>query len=356
MTSPNFDPLYSTDNIWLKADEDTCLSDHLDDMASDIASKAPTSHTHSGYATADHTHTGYATSDHTHTGYAESTHTHTPASIGAAPESHSHEYAASTHSHSYNDLTDKPTIPTIPTSLPANGGNADTVDGKHATDFAAASHTHSYAASSHSHNAATTSAAGFMSASDKSKLDGIATGANKTTVDSALSSSSTNPVQNKVINAALAGKAASDHTHEAQAITVHLAATYYSAPAGDTYTTVPLTSSVVTGSALTVSNNQIRIGAGISKVMVSAQICVGSSNISDNKFIAIRRTRGSQVTQLSRAQMLLYTNTTPQTMAVPGLLVDVAEGDLLTLDYYGKKDDTLYGDCLLTFLTVQKLA
>ena len=35
------------------------------------------------------------------------------------------------HSHSYNDLSNKPTIPTIPSSLPANGGNADTVDGKH---------------------------------------------------------------------------------------------------------------------------------------------------------------------------------------------------------------------------------
>jgi hypothetical protein len=36
-------------------------------------------------------------------------------------------------SGSYNDLTNKPTIPT---SLPANGGNADTVDNKHASDFA----------------------------------------------------------------------------------------------------------------------------------------------------------------------------------------------------------------------------
>lgn len=60
---------------------------------------------------------------------------------------------------------------------------------------------------------ATQSQAGAMSASDKSKLDGIASGANKTTVDSALSSTSTNPVQNKVINSALAGKAASSHTH-----------------------------------------------------------------------------------------------------------------------------------------------
>lgn len=47
----------------------------------------------------------------------------------------------------------------------------------------------------------------------KAKLDGIATGANKTTVDSALSATSTNPVQNKAVNAALNSKAASGHTH-----------------------------------------------------------------------------------------------------------------------------------------------
>ena len=53
---------------------------------------------------------------------------------------------------------------------------------------------------------ATTSANGLMSSGDKSKLDGIASGANKTVVDSALSDTSTNPVQNKVINSALANK------------------------------------------------------------------------------------------------------------------------------------------------------
>ena len=42
---------------------------------------------------------------------------------------------------------------------------------------------------------------------EKTKLNGIETGATKTTIDSSLSSSSTNPVQNKVINTALSGKA-----------------------------------------------------------------------------------------------------------------------------------------------------
>lgn len=53
------------------------------------------------------------------------------------------------------------------------------------------------------YNEATTSAAGLMSANDKTKLNGIADGANKTIVDSALSSTSTNPVQNKVVNTAI---------------------------------------------------------------------------------------------------------------------------------------------------------
>lgn len=66
---------------------------------------------------------------------------------------------------------------------------------------------------------ATTSANGLMSKEDKSKLNGIATEANKTIVDSSLSSSSTNPVQNKVVNNALNKKANSSHSHSISNIT-----------------------------------------------------------------------------------------------------------------------------------------
>ena len=88
-------------------------------------------------------------------GKADGNHTHTPAGIGAAPASHTHDYAASGHTHAYSELTGKPTIPTIPASLPANGGNADTVGGMSSTDFATASHTHSgFATSGHNHDSA----------------------------------------------------------------------------------------------------------------------------------------------------------------------------------------------------------
>ena len=71
----------------------------------------------------------------------------------------------------------------------------------------------------HSHNTATVNANGFLSKEDKSKLDGIATEANKTVVDSSLSSSSTNPVQNKIVTNALNGKANSSHSHSISNIT-----------------------------------------------------------------------------------------------------------------------------------------
>ena len=56
------------------------------------------------------------------------------------------------------------------------------------------------------YSAASTSAAGLMSAADKTKLDGIAAGATAVTVDSSITSSSENPVQSAAIYTALAGK------------------------------------------------------------------------------------------------------------------------------------------------------
>ena len=56
--------------------------------------------------------------------------------------------------------------------------------------------------------AATQSANGLMSKADKAKLDGIAAGATKVTVDSVVSASSVNPVQNKAIKQYVDSRAA----------------------------------------------------------------------------------------------------------------------------------------------------
>lgn len=116
MPNGDFEPMYSTNNIWYDTYTAQCLTNHLEDMEADIdtlqTGKANVNHTHNEYSPINHEHSEYALVNHSHTGYAL---------IG--------------HTHSYNDLEDKPVIPT---TLPANGGNSDTVDGKHAADFATA--------------------------------------------------------------------------------------------------------------------------------------------------------------------------------------------------------------------------
>lgn len=70
-----------------------------------------------------------------------------------------------------------------------------------------------YVTENTTYDKATQSSDGLFSKEDKKKLDGISTNANSTIVDSALSSTSVNPVQNKVIKSALNDKAPISHTH-----------------------------------------------------------------------------------------------------------------------------------------------
>lgn len=132
--------------------------------------------------------------------------------------------------------------------------------------------TQSVADSNTTYNAATQSANGLMSSTDKAKLDGIATGANKITVDTALSSSSTNPVQNKVINAALANKAntsaiptkTSQLTNDSGFKTTDSNTTYSISKSGSTITLTGSdgSTSTVTDSNTTYSNAGLGNGYG----------------------------------------------------------------------------------------------
>ena len=121
-----------------------------------------------------------------------------------------------------NELTlvkkDNTTITFIPTT--GGGGSAERVDWANVYNKPA-----TFPPSAHNHDdryytesevdtklaekagtaVATTSAAGLMSAADKTKLDGLSQ--ISITVDEALSTTSTNPAQNKVITAALNNKA-----------------------------------------------------------------------------------------------------------------------------------------------------
>nr|DAH37897.1 MAG TPA: hypothetical protein [Caudoviricetes sp.] len=103
---------------------------------------------------------------------------------------------------SYNDLANKPTIPDISGKQDKLTAGANvTISGN------------TISAKDTTYSNVSTTAAGLMTAADKKKLDGIAAGATKVAVDSALSATSTNPVQNKAVKAALDSKSASGHTH-----------------------------------------------------------------------------------------------------------------------------------------------
>lgn len=67
----------------------------------------------------------------------------------------------------------------------------------------------------HTHTNASTTTPGFLSAEDKTKLNNL----EQINVDSTINATSTNPVQNKVINTALTGKANTNHTHSITNIT-----------------------------------------------------------------------------------------------------------------------------------------
>ena len=109
-------------------------------------------------------------------------------------------YTPSSHTHTKSQITD------FPSSLPANGGNSATVNG-HTVNSDVPS---GAKFTDTTYGDATTSAHGLMTPAMVSKLNGIAEGANRTTVDTGMSDTSTNPVQNKAVKSYVDGRTALD--------------------------------------------------------------------------------------------------------------------------------------------------
>ena len=152
------------------------IADLIEGQNTAIADKASASHTHSTSNI-----TGLDTALN---GKAAASHTHSISNITGLDTALSGKAPAS-HSHSYNDLSDKPTIPaayTLPTASTSELGGVK-VDG----------------------STITINNNGVISASGS--------GSGSVTVDTSLSDSSTNPVQNKVITTALNAKASTSHMH-----------------------------------------------------------------------------------------------------------------------------------------------
>lgn len=165
----------------------------LDRLSDIVDSKVDANHEHLEYATtsavavlqdivndkanSNHVHTEYASALHTHDNYALVSDLNSLSNVvaGKAASSHNHAIADIVNLQSELDAMSD----SITSKADENHGHSNYSLTTHNHDgvYAEASHTHNYAASNHGHSVATTAVDGFMSATDKTKLSGIATGA-----------------------------------------------------------------------------------------------------------------------------------------------------------------------------------
>ena len=115
-------------------------------------------------------------------------------------------------------------------------------------------------------------------------------------------------------------------------------------PTTNTYTKVPLNNPVITGTRLTANSNGVKIGAGVSKVLISAQMMVVANSKAGICYVRIAKNNGADV-------LAWCIQTVPaggrQTLSIAPTLVNVAENDVLNMYYYvPDSDDYIYGSQL----------
>lgn len=147
--------------------------------------------------------------------------------------------------------------------------------------------------SGHTHSAATTSASGFMTADMVTKLNGISSGANKTTVDSSLSTTSTNPVQNKVVKssidtlqAAIDGKVPTTRTVNNKALSANISLTASDVGAAESSHTHSAATTSVNGFMSSADKSKLDgIASGANKTTVDSSLSSTSTNPVQNKVV-----------------------------------------------------------------------
>ena len=129
-------------------------------------------------------------------------------------------------------------------------------------------------------------------------------------------------------------------------------------PSVNTYTKVPLNNPIVTGTRLTASSNGVKIGKGVSKVLISAQMMVVANSKAGICYIRVGKNNSTDA-------VAWCIQTVPaggrQILSIAPTLVDVAENDVLNMYYYvPASDDHIYGSQVnqttngsLTWMTVE---
>lgn len=144
---------------------------------------------------------------------------------------------------------------------------------------------------------------GLMSRADKTKLDGIAAGATKTVVDSAMSTTSTNPVQNKVVDSAIKAAAKTvRQTSQTGSTALPLLVSAQSSPtSGNNYeagydadlkftpnsNTLIVKAATSSASGVTITPTSIKVGttaAGGAVEMTPTQVNVGTATLTSTAY------------------------------------------------------------------------
>ena len=122
----------------------------------------------------------------------------------------------------------------------------------------------------------------------------------------------------------------------------------------NTYMKIPFTKYAYNiTNVLKISENGIRIPAGVRAVKVSAQICLGATT-AGVRYAQI--SKNSWTDTVARSQRHHASTASPETHAIPSTLLTVSEGDIIILGVYGNGSDTVYGNHNQTYLMVEAYA
>lgn len=209
-----------SDDIFYANLQNERLTDVIATIANAVIGKANATHTHSGYSASDHTHSGYATSTHTHSDKADLVDGVIPASQLPSYVDDVLEYTAlvnfPTVGESGKIYIDQTTNKTYRWSgsayveISSSLALGETSSTAYRGDRGATAYSHSQNGDVHVTSAQKTA---WDAKSDFSgSYNDLTNKPTIPTVDSSLSSTSTNSVQNKIVSAALDSKANASNT------------------------------------------------------------------------------------------------------------------------------------------------
>ena len=164
--------------------------------------------------------------------------------------------------------------------------------------------------------------------------------------------SQTTPVQAQIVDgystSTTDGYSANYINQKTNIISAYRTEDYY-ITTSNTYEKIPLQSYDSVGNKLTLnSSGEIVVGAGVTAVKTSAKIClVGANLTAGNKNLVIQK-NGTVVDRIW-ARIDTYNSY----MAIPPKLITVAEGDVLTLNFYGTQNDRISGTSYFSNFTVE---